>query len=392
MSLALAALIALAACQRSISFPPGSTFPPPKVLPSASKPRLVITNSGEDTFAFVSLDLPQPRLLARVPVGDDPIDIEAPHDVAISPSGDTIYVVLANPGPGAAAGPHGGHGASSLPGVLLALDARTAEKRAETLLDPNAGEILLDASGATAYVSHYDVIKLAQQVQSGLPEASGWSRVAFVDTTTMTPTFLPVCATTHDLELSADGNTLYVTCSETDEIALVDVRTRAVQRLAVADAPGQPLAPAYSPYAAVRAPADDSLWISCDTSDELRVYDAHAGRMDPMRTVALHGVPQFGDFLDDGSTLVMPQRSPDRLSFIDTAHAREVAVVPLPSAACLNARNALVVSGVVYVVCEGDHQSLPGSLVAVDVSSHALLGTLELGLFPTAIALAPAAP
>jgi DNA-binding beta-propeller fold protein YncE len=388
----MALIVGACACDRAVVFPSGATFPA-AALPGAGQSRLVITNSGDDSLSFVSLDLPTPRLLSRAPVGDDPVDIEAPHDVAVSPSGDALYVVLSNPGVTAAAGPHGAHGASDVPGSFLQLDARTGAKRAELLLEPNAGEMLLDDAGATAYVAHYDLVRLERQIAAGLPDEAGFATVAIIDTASMTHALLPVCATPHDLELSHDGRTLYVTCAQTDQLAVIDLPTRKVTRVPVGEAPGAPLAPAYFPYAVLRSPADGTLWISCDRSNELRVFDPSTGSMDPTRTMPLSGVPMFGDFRADGTTLVMPHQGDDRLSIIDTTRALEVATVAL-SPACLNARNTRISSDdrTAYIVCEGDHQARPGTLVAVDLASRALIGTVKLGVFPTAIALAPPVP
>jgi DNA-binding beta-propeller fold protein YncE len=385
---------ALVACDRSVVFPKGNGAFTRADRPWSHQERVVLTDSLDDTLAFVTSEA-RPRLLGRLPVGDDPVDIEGPHDLKASPSGDTLYVVLSNYAPDSGSGPHGAHGLGDVPGSLLRLDARTLERTGETILEPNTGELLLDDAGTTAYVSHFDQIRLQRQIQEGLPEKAGWSSVAVIEVATMQRTAsIPVCPTTHDLEMSADEKTLYVTCAESDELALVDVATHAVERLPVGPSPGTPLAAAYYPFAALRADADDSVWISCNRSGELRVFDAHAHAMDPARTMRLVGVPMFGAFLSDGKTLLMAQQGVDRVSFIDTATSTEETALALPRQTCLNARNVELSSdeATAFVVCEGDHKTRPGSVVTVDVASRAVVGWVDVGLFPTAVTVAPPAP
>ena len=387
--------LTLAACGGSaIAFPPdGGEWPAAPVPSWSAQPRLVVPDIADDTLAFVSVDLPTPHLYALAPVGDIPVEIEGPHDVAGSADGSLLYVVLSNYAPQSGTGPHGAHGLGTVPSSLIKLRALDLVKLGEVQLAKNAAEMLLSDDGRTAYVSHFDLLTLQTQVAKGLPAADGLSSIAIVDTATMQRELIPVCPTTHDLELSADGKTLYATCSESDEIAIIDLPTRAVRRVAVGPAPGAILHPAYYPYAILRAPADGSLWISCNVSGDLRVYDPVSGQMDPARTVFLNGVPMFGAFLSDGKTLVMPHQGDDRISIVDTSISKEVDHIALPAGVCLNVRNTqLLDDHTAWVTCEGDHVTRPGSVVALDLNAHVALGAVEVGLFPNAMTLLPPAP
>lgn len=393
------ALLLIAGCGKpGIVFPPsGSDWPAPPVPDWTSKTRIVIPDIGDDTLAFVSMDLPAPRLYGLEPVGDIPIEIEGPHDVAVAPDGSSLYAVMSNAAAGTGGGPHGAHGNGTVPGSLIKLNARDLSHQGEAQIDRNAAEIVLDADGTHAYVSHYDLARLQRQVTLGLPESEGLSTVAVVETRTMTRTALiPVCPTAHDLELSEDGKTLYVTCSMSDELALVDTTTHAVKRVPVGPAgPVKDLKYNYFPYAVLLSPADGSLWISCNTTGDMRVFDPKTGAMDPSRHVFLNGVPMFGAFLSDGKTLVMPHQGDDKISIIDTAQGKEVGTpISLPEAACYQIRNTLVLDDdrTAYFTCEGDHVKRRGTLVAVDLNARTVLGWVEVGLFPDAISMMPPAP
>src|SRR5262249_54789455 len=148
-------------------------------------------------------------------------ELEGPHHIAASPDGKYIYYNLSNYVPGTGTGPHGNHGTGTVPGSLVKLDALTNEKVGEALVDRSPGDVILSQDGKYAFVSHYDLLRLTSALTSGqgLPDST-FSDVAVVDTDTMTRiAMIPVCPTAHGEGLSADGNTLYVTCAGSDELA-----------------------------------------------------------------------------------------------------------------------------------------------------------------------------
>jgi DNA-binding beta-propeller fold protein YncE len=336
----------------------------------------------------VSDDALTPRLLGHVVVGEVPVELEGPHHVAASADGRELFINLSNYVPGTGSGPHGAHGTGKVPGSLIKLDARTGQKRGEALVDRSPGEVILSSDGRTAYVSHYDLLRLQSQLSSGAPTDSGFSTIALIDTESMRRlALLPVCPTAHGLALSADQATLYVTCSLSDELALVDVSRReqpaVIRKVAVGPTPGAIGAPSYMPYAVSRSPLDGTVWISNNASGDVRVYDPATGAMDPARVFPLGGVAMFGAFSLDGTALYVPTQGDDRVTRIDT---RTGALQPLalPRASCLNA-HAVVLrpdgkQGV--VVCEGDHASVPGSIVWLTLDPMVVTGNVQLGLFP----------
>src|SRR5438105_838202 len=85
-----------AGCGRDVAIPAGTAWSDPAPPTWATQPRLAITDNGDDTLAFVSLDLPTPKLYGFVPVGDIPVELEGPHHLVASPSGDYLYVGLSN--------------------------------------------------------------------------------------------------------------------------------------------------------------------------------------------------------------------------------------------------------------------------------------------------------
>src|SRR5437016_2939092 len=124
--------VAVAGCKPGVLFPPDASQWGSHPIPAfASQPRIMMTDNGDDTLAVVSLDLPQPKLYALLPFGDNPVEREGPHHIAASADGAILFVPLSNYVPGSGTGPHGSHGLGTVPGSLLALDARNGAKIAE---------------------------------------------------------------------------------------------------------------------------------------------------------------------------------------------------------------------------------------------------------------------
>jgi DNA-binding beta-propeller fold protein YncE len=380
-------------CKR-VEFPPGANWPAAAPGPWVSRGHFAITDNRSDLISFVATDQPTPEVLANLPVGDVPVELEGPHHLAASPDGKYIYYNLSNYVPGSGSGPHGSHGTGTVPGSLVKLDARTGEPLGEVLVDRSPGDVILSADGKTAYVSHYDLLRI-MELQPGDPPDKAFSKLAVVDTATMTRLAMPpVCVTAHGEALSPDGKTLYLTCALSDMVAVVDVSDRThpvVQKtLPVGPAPGPLGTPAYSPYA-VTVAADGTAWVSNNTSGDVRVYDPATGQMDAQRTFFVGGVAMFSAFSADGKVLYVPHQGDDQLAAIDVG-AKTLKQLPLAmNGACFNA-HAFVLdpsSQTGVVVCEGDHLH-PGTVVRVTLSPFVVTGFVEVGVFPDGAAWLPA--
>jgi DNA-binding beta-propeller fold protein YncE len=398
----LACAVALAAasgagCSTPITFPATGSYWPAATTPAYVRDaRFAVTQNLSDKLDYISAT--QPMELGTTPVGDIPVELEGPHHIAASPDGKYIYFNLSNYVPGTGSGPHGSHGLGTALGSVVKLDAATQEKVAEVLVDRSPGDIILTKDGSTAYVSHYDLLRLQQQLAQGAAETSAYSDVAVVDTATMVRlAMIPVCVTAHGEGLSADEKTLYVSCAQSDQLAVLDVSDRSkpkvTQTLPVGPTPVTipgSTNPSYGPYALAVSPADGSVWLSDNNSADVRVYDPKTQAMDPARTVTLTGVVMFGDFSKDGSFFYVPAQGSNTLTRIDTT-TLATTVLPLPMESCLNphAIRQTPDFSLGVVVCEGDHVKIPGSTVYVAMDSFSLLGFVTLDMFPDGAAWLP---
>jgi DNA-binding beta-propeller fold protein YncE len=390
-------VLALCGCT-TVVFPPGSQVPPHETPSWAHQDRFAITDNRSDLLSFVTADAAQPALLGNMPVGDIPVELEGPHHLAVSPDGKWIYYNLSNYVPGTGSGPHGSHGLGLVPGSLVKIDAATTQKLAEVLIDRSPGDVVLSTDGATAFITHYDLLKVQAGQMSGKTE-DAYSSLAVVDTATMTRiAMIPLCVTAHGEGLSPDGKTLYATCALTDQLAVVDVHDPAhptvTARVPVGPNPNISLGMngIYGPYALTVA-RDGTVWVSNNNSGDVRVYDPATAQMDPARVFAVGGVAMFGDFSADGAKYFVPHQGDDQVTIIDVA-SKAMTTLPLPSGSCKNAHMLhLTPDGArAILVCEGDHVTMPGTAVFLSITPTVVTGFVEVGLFPDGAAWLPPAP
>jgi DNA-binding beta-propeller fold protein YncE len=388
----------LAACSTQVSLPvTGSQWPTPTPPSFVHQARFAVTQNLSDKIDYISPTMPLE--LGATPVGDIPVELEGPHHLAASADGKYIYFNLSNYVPGTGSGPHGSHGTGTALGSLVKLDAVTQEKVAEVLVDRSPGDVILTADGKTAFVSHYDLLRLQQQLAQNLPVSAAYSDVAVVDTATMQRlAMIPVCVTAHGEGLSADEKTLYVSCAQSDELALLDVSVRdkpaVLKVLPVGPTPVTipgSTNPSYGPYALAVSPSDGTVWISDNNSADVRVFDPAMMRMDGSKVVNVDGVAMFGDFSRDGAFFYVPHQGDNKISRIDTRTLARVDL-PLPMDACLNphAFRQTPDFSVGVIVCEGDHVKVPGSAAYVTMASFSFVGAVNLDMFPDGATWLPA--
>ncbi|HWV37923.1 MAG TPA: hypothetical protein VN033_05545 [Vulgatibacter sp.] len=401
------ALAALAACgvadEGQYVYAQRDPWPQPSLLPAVTGPRLAVTNSGDDTLSFV--DPVSFTEIARTPIGRNPAEPEGPHHLAATPDGRTLFVGISNTVPVNASGPHGSHGTGTVDGYLLEVDALTGRQRRWTRVHRSPGDVRLEPGGARVWQSHYDLVGIARALEGMSKEPdldpekeAAWfakmdSMVVVTDAATMERVAeFAICPAAHGIAFDPRRGLTWISCGFSDEVAAIDSETFAVTRVPVADDPGIPPTPRYEPYAVAIAPSGD-VWISNTGSANtgLRVVDPDLMAEVPERRISTAGIPLFGSFLRDESRYFVVTQKPDALLAIDPATASIVAEVDLAPLGCLSAHAAVLSPDeeVIWIVCEGDHLTLPGTLERLDRRTLEPTGHLEVGLFPDDVVYVP---
>lgn len=368
-------------------------WPDTSFLPPFEGPRLVVTNSGDDTLSFV--DPVSFVEIARIPVGLFPVELEGPHHVAPTPDGRFLFVGISNSlDPSAVAGgPHGSHGAGTADGYLLKLDARTGRLLGRSRVDRSPGDIRMQPGGKRVWQTHYDLVTVAEALAEGRAVESVRSTAVVTDTETMERIArVEICPTGHGIGFSPDGSEAYVTCSWTEEVAIVDTATFEVAYVHTGPEPGSFPMLRYQPYALAVAP-DGRVWVSNTGPVEksIRVIDPARRQLVEEPAVLTDGVPYFGAFTEDGSRFFVVTQNPDRLLAIDPGDGTELARIDLGALGCLNAHAAVVSPDQrdIWVVCEGDRVSGAGSLERFDAATLTHTGHVQVGIFPDDVAWIP---
>jgi DNA-binding beta-propeller fold protein YncE len=391
-----ALLVASIACEQTptVERYGGEAWPDrrePLPRPANEGAMAIVTDNGSDTLSLI--DLAGPRVLARVPIGLDPIEIDGPHHLAVDPAAGVVFTALSYPPPALSSGPHAAHGTGQVPGVLVRLGLDDLRVRARAGTDVNPGDVKLTPDGRRVLVTHFD-LTLAMQPGGPGSDDNRRSSLAIYDAATLERLGAPrVCPAAHGLTTSADGRTAFVACYGSDELAVValDDPTFPVTRVPVGPNPGSGSSIQYGPYGAVLSPDGGSVYVHNLESDDVRVYDVAQRAFDPGRVALVRAAAFFPAFGPGGTTLLVPLQSPDGLVSLDAASLAVRKARGFSKVECQRPHEAArTPDGRYLLICEGDRAG-PGALIEIDPETLEIRGRTELGVYPDAIGFVPGA-
>lgn len=402
-ALALAgALLGLTRCSQG-SYAPfdGAAWPTARTAVTFPEgPAAIITNNLGDTISVV--DITRDREVSVTPVGLDPIGIDGPHHLVLSPSRRVTYVPLAYPPPVVSPGPHGNHGSSTLPGVLLELALDDFRVLRQVPTDLNPGDLALTPDERLVLVSHFDLIRA--QVPGAELDARR-STVRIYDADTLVERGAPrVCIAPHGIAVSLDSRRAYLACYGEDALAVLslDDPRWPVERIPVGPGASSEGTPRYGPYALALSPDGRHVWVgniegsrATGLGRDVRVFsteDIHAAP----RAIYLDAAVMFPAFSHDGRTAYVPTQSPDGLVAIDTQSYRMRTRRTFAVAECKQPHQVAVShDDQVFLLCEGQHSVLPfvpGTLLRLDPATLETRGVTVLGAYPDAVIFTNGAP
>ncbi len=349
-------------------------------LPSPKGSFAYVSDNGSDTVSV--LDLPSNEVVARVPVGRDPLDLDGPHHLAVDALG-FVYLALQYPAPASLPGPHAAHASSVRAGWVLKLAPDDLHVVGEVQIDPNPGEIVISPDGKTLVVTHFDLVRAGD---AKLDAEAQKATIAIIDPASLSmgasppPRRVKVCRAPHGASISSDGRTAFVACYADDDLAVVDLVNPAapVVRVPVGS---------KGPYSAVLSPSGKRVAVGSTEGRETRIYDTATRAMTNV-TIAMQGAPFFAAWSPDEARLWIPIQGRDALLVANASTGAPIRQRLFDTATCQRPHEATLAhdAATLYLVCEGDHVK-PSVVLALDPETLETRSSMTVGVYPDRLAL-----
>jgi YVTN family beta-propeller protein len=313
-----------------------------------------------------------------VPLGIMPSDIDGPHNITIAPDGKSYYVTVA-------------HGTPFGSLWKLATGTDSVMGRAQVELFPTT--VSLTPDGQYAFVANSDF-------HGDHPRTNV---VSVVHTPTMTRiTDVPACDMPHGVKVNHAGTRVYISCMHSDEILQLEVATLGITQRArtgqghtaaatrtapshhgpAASAPHTNNAECSPTYVSV-SPDDKRLYVACNSSNLLQVWDAMTLRR--IRDIPVGKGAYNVEPSPDGKVVIVTNKKDQSISLIDAGRLQEVARIPT---------SKKVVHGVAYspdgklayISCESIGVD-SGAVDVVDLVARKRFASIPIAGQPTGIAV-----
>jgi YVTN family beta-propeller protein len=342
-----------------------------------------VANRLSDTISVIDLDAMS--VIATVPVGRDPVEIDGPRQLLLDPAAGLAYVLLSYPL--TVESPHvtkEGGGGPRL-GYVQALSLADLSLRGEHILQYKPFELALSPDHGELAISHYDTVR---SLQGGSLEARR-ATIAFVTPPSSLAgnaaevRSLTLCVTPAALAYGKDRSRLFVACTGEDALYVVDTAAPAAAISSVKAGAFN----ANQPFALVPDPARERLVLSNQVAGTVVVFSME-DQPELLATTNVTGVPAFAGWLSS-SEFVVPTRDPSGAARVDAATGAILAQTQYAVSDCDRASEVtLLPDGRLMLVCEGTPFE-PGSLVQINRETLAIEAVLELGFDPARLAVLP---
>ena len=309
-----------------------------------------------------------------VPVGLMPVDIDGPHNVAVSPDGRYWYVTIA-------------HGTPFGTLWKMAAEGDTVVGKAPLEMFPTT--IGLTPDGDLAFVANSDF-------HGDHPRTNV---VTIVHTGTMTTlTNLAACDMPHGVKVNHAGTLVYVSCMNSDEILEVDRQSFRVQRRHKTGA-GSPQAmagmhtgtasavpassPDCSPTFVSVSPDDRRLYVACNHGNTLQVLDA--ATLDLVKEIPVGAGAYNVEPSADGRWVIVTNKKAQSVSLVDAPTLAEVARIPtskkLPHGVAYSPDGRWAFISVESIGAD------PGAVDVIDLTTRTRVASAAVPRQPTGIAI-----
>jgi YVTN family beta-propeller protein len=298
-----------------------------------------------------------------VPLGIMPSDIDGPHHIAVAPDGKTYYVTVA-------------HGTPFGSLWKLAAGTDSVLGRAQVELFPTT--VSLTPDGQYAFVANSDF-------HGDHPRTNV---VSVVHTPTMTKiTDVPACDMPHGVKVNHAGTRAYISCMHSDEILQLEVATLGISRRGATDeghtSAGHSAGTGCSPTYVSVSPDDKRLYVACNASNLVQVWDAATFRRItdiPVGKGAYNVEPS-----PDGKVVIVTNKKDQSVSLIDALTLAEIARVPT-SKKVVHGVAYSPDSKLAYISCESIGVD-SGAVDVIDLRARRRIASVPIAGQPTGITL-----
>lgn len=317
--------------------------------------RLYVTSGLTDELMV--LDAADGSVLRTLSMDMRPGETDEPHGVTLSPDGAFLFATLA-------------HGAPTLWKFATADDRLVGRVQLPTR---GASRIGLTPDGRRAFVPDY--------WRSGQGRVSG---MAVIDTYELQVIATPdVCPAPHDAQVDRSGTWVAVTCSLSDEIVVLSVLTLEERsRFPAGPDPGEAGSPAYKPLNLTWSADGDALFVTLALAGMVREFSLEG---EVIASAAVGAGPTQIAISQDGTSLVVANRTDGSLSILDARPLRERARVPLPEAPHPHGVALDTGGRRAFVSYEGTIESA-GGVIAIDLEHAEVLWRAGVGLYTLGVA------
>lgn len=331
-----------------------------------SRYRLYVVSESGDIVTELGWDGAALTTLKTVPVGIMPSDIDGPHNVTVSPDGQSYYVTIAH-----------GQPYGSL--WKMAVQGDTLLGRAPLEMFPTT--IAVTPDGELAFVANSDF-------HGDHPRTNV---VSVIYTPRMTPLVtIAACDMPHGVKVNHAGTFVYVTCMNSDEVLEIDRQTLAITRRhktgegtghAAMGAPAGGPAHDCSPTFVSLSADDRRLYVACNHGNTLQVLDAATLALVkeiPTGTGAYNVEPS-----PDGQWVIVTNKKAQSVSLISADSLVEVARIPTTKK--LPHGVAYSPDGRYAFISQESIGMDPGAVDVIDLRTRKQVATAPVPLQPTGI-------
>ncbi|HKV75978.1 MAG TPA: hypothetical protein VJN95_15775 [Gemmatimonadales bacterium] len=376
--------------------PAMAAFTPLRAQSSAPDYLVYVASEAVDQVALVrwSPRTGQTTVERRMTVGLNPVDLDGPHGVAMSPDGKFLYVTTA-------------HGTPY--GYLWKYDAATGRELGHVELGMFPATVQVTPDGSFAYLVNFNLHGDMVPSSVSVVGTDDMVEVARVQTCTMP----------HGSRLNPQGTLQYSACMMDDAVVEIDTRTQEVSRRFYLEkgkehgetgpfpaaaghdmaamsgmsdmdhgAPSKDMAgrdvhgtmptmkpPVCSPTWVQPSSDGSRIWVACNKSNEIVEIDVAKWTM-TRRIPAGEGVYNMA-VSHDGKWLLTTNKKGKSVSIIDAASGTEAVKVAtqrrFPSGLTVSPDNRYA-----FIAVEG-YGAEPGTVEIIDLASKTRVGSVDVG-------------